>query len=199
MEIKQDRPAYVTFERRAVEDRQATLETGHYVAKDVDYALITPMGSKDRIERIVVEWMENLEQQAKEQRIPFEWIRAYKEAYAAWKEDRTIPENGYSIMNWAAASPSQIKQLLDIRVRTVEDLAVANEETIARLGMGGRALKQRAVDFLSSMDASKVSGEMEKLRQENESLKVRNESIEAQLLELNAKVALLSGEGPRKL
>lgn len=199
MDIKQDRPAYVTFERRAVEDRQATLENGMYMSRDVDFALITPMGSKDRVERVVDEWFENLKQQAQEQRIPLEWVRAYKEAYAAWKEDREIPIDGHSVMNWAVLSPAQVKQLLDLRVRTVEDLAVANEETIARLGMGGRALKQRAVDFLASRDAGKVSGEMEKLRQENEALKIRNESIETQLAALQAQVTALAGEGPRKL
>ena len=199
MEIKQDRPAYVTFERRAVEDRQATLDNGMYMSKDVDFALITPMGSKDRVERVVSEWLEVLKQQAAEQRIPLEWVRAYKEAYAAWKEDREIPLDGHAIVNWPVASPAQVKLLLDLRVRTVEDLAQANEETIARLGMGGRALKQRAVDFLDSREAGKVSGEMEKLRQENESLKVRNESIEAQLLTMQAQINTLSGEGPRKL
>lgn len=199
MEIKQDRPAYVTFERRAVEDRQATLDNGMYMSKDVDYALITPMGSKDRVERVVSEWLDVLKQQAQEGRIPHEWVRAYHEAYAAWKEDREIPLDGHSIMNWAAISPAQIKLLLDLRVRTIEDLAVANEETIARLGMGGRALKQRAVDFLDSREAGKVAGEMEKLRQENDALKVRNESIESQLLALQAQVTALAGEGPRKL
>ena len=45
-EIMQARPPYVQFEMRAVEDRQASIDAGHYVAKDVAYAIITPAGSR---------------------------------------------------------------------------------------------------------------------------------------------------------
>ena len=195
METKQDRPAYVAFERRAVEDRAASIETGIYSTKDVDFALITPAGSKDRTERVVSEWLENLKQQSSEGRIPVEWHRAYKEAYAAWKEDRALPETGHPIVNWAVASPAQQKSLLDLHVRTVEDLASANEETLGRLGMGGRALKQRAVDFLASSTPGKLSGDLEVLRQENEALKLRNASLEDQVRALT----LLAEAKPQKL
>ena len=53
MEAKQDRPPFVNFEVRAEEDRTASIEQGHYVAVDVDYALITPAGSRDCVERKV--------------------------------------------------------------------------------------------------------------------------------------------------
>lgn len=193
-----DRPPYVTFEVRAEEDRTKTLETGLYASQDVDFAIITPAGSKDKIERRVLEWFENLAQQAQEGRFPREWLGAYREAYKCWKEDRSIPENGHPIVNWPVVSPAQVKTLLDLRVRTIEDLAVANEETISRLGMGGRMLKQRAADWLNSADAGKVSGEMEELRESNAALLVRNQSLEEQMKSLQAQVTALAG-GAQKL
>lgn len=190
---QQDRPPYVTFEVRAEEDRANSLSQGCYMTKDVDFAFITPAGSKDRIERRVDEWFENLAQQVQEGRFPREWMQAYKTAYAAWKEDRVLPEDGHPIKNWPVASPSQVKTLLDLHVRTVEDLASANEETIARLGMGGRGLKQRAVDWLQSSNAGKVSGEMQELREANTALDTRNKSLEEQLIALQAQVNALAG------
>lgn len=194
-----ERPPYVTFETRAEEDRAASIEQGAYATKDVDYAFITPAGSKDRIERRVAEWFENLQQQVGEGRFPREWFNAYKEAYAAWKADRELPEDGHPIKNWPVASPSQCKSLLDLHIRTVEDLAVANEETLGRLGMGGRGLKQRAVDWLQSANAGKVSGEMQELREANSALTIRNQSLEDQMRTLQAQVDALAGGSAKKL
>lgn len=194
---QQDRPPYVTFEVRAEEDRTASIEQGMYMTKDVDFAFVTPAGSKDRIERRVDEWFANLDQQVREGRFPAEWLKSYRDAHKAWKEDREMPDNGHSIRNWPVASPAQVKHLLDLHIRTVEDLANANEETIHRLGMGGRNLKQHAVDWLNSANAGKVSGEMSVLRESNAALASRNETLETQMKELQAQVALLAGGGKK--
>jgi hypothetical protein len=45
------KPPYVRFEVRSVEDRTASIESGHYVGKDVIFAIVTPAGTRDRIER----------------------------------------------------------------------------------------------------------------------------------------------------
>ena len=131
--IAEARPPYVTFELRAVEDREASIAAGHFVAKDVAYAIITPQGSKDRIERVAAEWFSQLEQQSREDRFPSEWLRAFKAAFKDWQEGHEPAVNGTDVRNWPAASPAQVKALLDVKVRTVEDLAAANEETIGRL------------------------------------------------------------------
>jgi hypothetical protein len=179
MQAAEDRPPYVTFEQVAVEDRAASIEAGHYVAKNVDMAYITPMGSKDRIERVVSEWFENLEEQVKQQRFKTEWLSSYKAAYGAWKQGIELPPDGTPIKSWTMASPAQIKTLLAAHVRTVEDLAVANEETLGRLGMGGRALKAAAVAFLKQAeDVSKGAGRILALEQENASIKARNKELE---------------------
>jgi hypothetical protein len=200
VEIAKDRPAYVQFEVRAEEDRAATVEAGHYVARDVDFVIITPAGSKDRIERRADEWLVQIKQQVQEQRLPPEWAQAYRAAYGEWKEGREIPLNGTAIVNWPAVSPAQVKALLEARMRTVEDLAVANEETITRLGMGGRALKQRAVDWLASAkDVGKVGEEISAMRVLNESLTARNEELTEQLAGLSKRLASLESSSAAKV
>lgn len=193
----EERPPFVRFEVRAEEDRQASIEAGHYVGRDVHYALITPMGSKDCIERKADEWFDKLKQDVAEGRCPREWLNAFKEVYKDWCEGREAPPNGTPITDWPPLSPSQVKTLASLHIRSVEDLAAANEEVLARIGMGGRALKQRAIDWLTSAGSTgKASEELSALKAANENLQARNEQLETQLRELAAKVEALSSDKP---
>ena len=192
--IAEDRPPYVTFETRAEEDRDASIAAGHFVARDVDFAIITPIGSKDRIERPVADWFAKLSGDVAEGRFKSEWLMAYRGIYRDWKDGTESPLTGTDIKNWPVASPAQIKNLIELNVRTVEDMAAANEEVINRIGMGGRALKQKAADWLTSAGGpGKTSEELAALRTDNEGLKARNESLEAQMKELSAQVKALAG------
>ena len=193
MEIAEARPPYVMFETRAIEDRAATIEAGYYKTQDVDFAVITPQGSKDRVERNVKDWFEQLTQQVQEQRFRQEWLSAFRANYTAWKEGREMPVIGTSVMNWPVLSPSQVKQMLDAKIRTVEDLAVANEESLARLGMGGRNLKEKAVSWLNSAtNHGKVAEEVASLKVALSTAETRNNLLESQLRELSAQVAAIT-------
>lgn len=199
MEIKlENRPPYVVFEVRAEEDRDASIEAGHFVSRDVDYALITPSGSKDCIERVAVDWFAKLESDVLEGRFPREWLSAYKGVYKDWKEGRETPLTGTPLLTWPVASPAQIKNLIGLQIRTVEDLATANEEVLNRFGMGARGLKQKAVDWLASAGgAGKMTEELSALRVANTDLAARNEELAKQLSELSATVKALSSKGQK--
>lgn len=193
--IQEARPPFVRFEIRAVEDREASIKQGFHVARDVAFAVITPAGSKDCTEKIAEEWLANMRDQVQQERLPAEWYQHYRRLYDAWKEGREAPETGLSVRNWPVASPAQIELLLSLRIRTVEDLAVANEEAISRMGMGGRALKQKAVDWLASAsthgraaeqaadlraELARVTLALEQLKEENQLLKERILQMAAQ-------------------
>lgn len=189
MELMDARPPYVSFEVRAVEDREKTMELGHAASKDVDYALITPPGSKDRVERVVSEWLQQCEDAVKQDRLPATWLQHFKAIYAQWKESNTIEVNGTDVRKWPLATPGQIETLIGANIRTVEDLAVATEEGLSRLGMGGRGLKQLAIDWLqSSKDVGKTAAELTALKAENERLSLRNAELETALGELKVQV-----------
>lgn len=179
------KPPYVTFEVRAVEDRAASIEAGHYCVQDVHYAIITPAGTKDRIEKVAEEWLRDLEGAVREERFPAQWLQAYRHAYKVWCETQEVPLDGTSIRNWAAVSPAQAKMLLDLHIMTVEQLAEATEEAIVNMGMGGRALKAKAQAYLeASAGPGKVGAELEAMRQEIAQLKTRDEAREAELKRL---------------
>lgn len=186
------KPPYVTFAAVAVEDRAATLTNGAYTTKDVDFAFITPAGSKDIIEREVKDWFENIEKQADEKRFPTSWVRAFKESYKAWKEGNELPIHGTPIKTWPVPSPAQRQNLLNLHVTTVEALAECNEDVIRRLGMGGRPLKQQASDWLAanSDSAGKLANEMTQLRSRLEALEAESETLRDQNRDLRAQVNL---------
>lgn len=187
IEIAQNRPPYVEFKRVPEEDREASIKAGHIVFKDVPYVELTPAGSKDKLIKRADDWLAQIRAQAAEGRMPKEWVRDYAGAFEEWEKGNEIPVNGTSIRNWPVASPAEIENCIRLNLRAVEDLAVANEEAIMRLGMGGRALKQRAIDWLqSASSAGKVTQEMTSLRAENDALKTRNSALEQRLAKLEA-------------
>jgi hypothetical protein len=161
-----ERPPYVTFERRAVEDRNASQAAGHYVAKDVDFVTITRAGSSDNLEQEVATWFAELEKRVRQSQFPSEWLRQFREAYRAWSEGEEIPETGTPIKTWPPASPAQIKSLLAVGIRTVEDLASLPDSELPSIGMGAIALKQRAAAWLSqAASTGRGAEEVAQLRQ----------------------------------
>lgn len=194
----QDRPPFVSFEVRAEEDRQASIEAGHYVTKDFDYALVTPAGSKDRVEQKVVEWFAKLRTQVREERFPAAWLENYESAYKAWKSGQEIPLDGTAIKNWPILSPSQVRTLLELNVRTVEDLAAANEELVVRLGMGGRSLRDKAREWAKAKggDAGKQAEEIVALRLKLEAAETARAAMETELRALMAQVQALAPKAP---
>jgi len=182
VQIAEERPPYVQFELRAVEDRNATIESGHYCSRDVAYALITPAGSKDRIERDAEEWIAHITQQVRDERFPAQWLAAYRSAFEEWKKGNEPVLDGMDVKNWPAASPAQVKMLLNWNIRTVEDLANANEETLRRLGMGANALKERAREWLSAADGKgKFAEQIAALRAELTDMKLENAKLREEL------------------
>ena len=180
---------WVEFRKVSEEDRQASVDAGTYIARDVDYAFITPAGSKDCIEKPVKEWFEQLAAQVENNRFPAEWLKAFRTRYESWVESGEIPVQGTSVKNWAVASPSQIEMLLKVNVRTVEQLAVANEEVISRLGMGGRNLVEKAKAYTQQRESG-----VGKLAEENANLKQRLEQSDLVTAELKAQLDQLKAQ-----
>ena len=197
--VADERPPFVSFEVQAIEDRDASNKAGHFVGKNVIYVYITPKGSKDRHISVAEEWLVKLKAQVAQGRFKQEWYDGYCRAYEAFKSGQQPVLDGTDIRNWRVASPAQIKTLVDINIRTIEDMAQANEETIARLGMGGRALKEKAREWLAAADQGKQTEAMDVLRAENENLKVRNETLEAQVASLAARLDALEGPSTAKV
>ena len=190
---RKERPAYVRFETVAVENKSASLSSGHYVGRDVDYALITPPYSKDVFKIKVEQWKLNLAQDVTNGRLPQEWADDYLNAYKRWKSGQEIPLNGTPIKGWGVLSPVQQETLLRMNVLTVEDLAAINDEGIKRIGMGGTDLKNKAMAWLSQLrDKGPLTQEIASLKGENELLRKNVDTLTDQVKALAAQVRATS-------
>lgn len=186
---RKDRPAWVRFERVAIEDPVASRAAGHYVAKDVDYALITPPYSKDVFKIKVSQWLVNLKQDVQNDRLPQQWADQYTEAYRRWQNGQEIPLNGIPIKGWGVISPAQQETLIRLNILTVEDMAACNDEGVNRIGMGANDLRNKAKAWLAQLtDKGGLTVEMAAIKSENAVLKGSVETLTRQVEELMTQV-----------
>lgn len=179
------RPPYVEFEERAEEDRAGTIQQGSIVMRPVDYAILRALGSKDTVEKPALEWLEHIERQAQRNEYPREWVKFFRELYSEWKSGADVTKvNGLHVRSWAAIGKAQAEILVSAKVLTVEDLAEANEETLQRIGMGARDLKNRARAHIDAAQDGKAAEELATLR-------AKCADQQSQIDELNTKVGTL--------
>lgn len=171
-EIKEDRPAYVRFEQRPIEDRNASIAAGAFRSKDTTFAIITPAGTTDELERIADDWFVMLAQQAREGKVNPTFVDRYKAVFEAFKKGEEAPLEGTAIKDWSVLSPAQRKNVIAGRIYTVEDLAQATESALTAIGMGARELKVKAITWLAAANGpGKLMEKMTALEKDNEALK----------------------------
>ena len=192
---REDRPAFVRFERRPVEDAAATLKAGRSICKDIDYALVTPPYSKDCVEYKVTTWKTNLERNVLRKKVSPDWVKQWMAQYDAWKEGNEAPVNGTDIRNWSVLSPAQVKNVIAAGCRTVEDLAQINDQGLRYIGMGANELKKKANTYLqAATDHGPVVIKNAELERENAQLKGTIESLQSQMNTLSQSVHTLANE-----
>lgn len=183
--VMKARPPHIRFIMKPVENRTKSIEEGHLCFDDVAHVVITPQGSKDSVEKPVKDWLDSTDEQVRQERLPAEWAEKFHQAFAHWKRGEELPVEGTSLANWPAISPGELATCKAVHVLTLEDLSVANEETIRRLGMGGLGLKQRAVQFLTaSAGPGKLVAENKALSERLLATEARNEALEKRLMAL---------------
>lgn len=195
MMMMQPRPPYVQFSRRAVEVRTPAMlpnglpnpDGGQISYKDEDFVTITQTGGKDKVEKVVGDWLNNCRVNVQADRMPREWLQQYEMGYQMWKQQQVAPINGTPVRNWPLLTPAEVENLTKLNVLAVEDLATANEQTLAAIGMGGRALKQKALDWLQMKQndgpvieqLSSLKINFENLQKQVEALQKRNHELES--------------------
>ena len=193
---RKERPAYVRFERRAVEDKAASLREGKSVSKDVDFALVTPPYSRDVFEQEASAWLAQMKREVSSRRLPVEWYEKYIESYERWKRNEEMPLSGTPIKGWGMLSPAQQKNLVSLNILTVEDLAAVNDEGKRRIVMGAQDLCNKARACLSqTKDKGPLTMENAALKAENQALKTQVEQMDARVKALAERLEVLQRGG----
>lgn len=179
IELMTERPPYIEFKVMTEEDRDQSIATGSFKSRDVDFVSIMPAGDRNlKVDRRVDEWLDQLTQRVKQGMGNVQHLDYFKSAYKLWKETQEMPVNGIAIKLWPVVSPSQAQNILSANIRTVEDLAQANEEALRRIGMGARALKEKAISWLSA------ANDTGKAASANAALKARVDDLTAKVTDL---------------
>jgi hypothetical protein len=181
---------HIRFETRTEEDRNLSIEAGRMVYKDVDWIIVTPHGARDSNEDRASEWIEKKANAARQGTFDIEVLSKIRKAYEAYKEGKELPVDGTPLaMLPHLFTPAEIANCKSLHILSLETLAQANEETIARIGMGGREIKNRAVEAVrlsatGTGEALKVTA----LQQENADLKDRMRDLENVIRDLQAQM-----------
>jgi len=184
---------YVRFERRAVENVAKSREEGRYVGVDIDFVNVTPPGSKDVWTNKVSIWLDQLDKDKRDGRIPPEWVDKYSKAYQAWQSGQELPLEGTPIRGWGVISPAQQEALIRLNILTVEVLSSINDEGLRRIGMGAVDMRNKADAWLKQLSkAGKPTLEIASLKKENSELRTTVETLEKRLEEMAVAVKQLT-------
>lgn len=162
MAVDENRPPYVTFEVREVEDRAQSLIANHWVGKDVNFVVITRPGSRDTLDKEAEVWLKELREKGRKGEIPDTWFPAFQAKYDAFKQGETSEGLvGTPLKTWDHLGPAAKKTLIAAGILTVEDLASVPDQDLTNVGTGAMAFKQKAKLWL---EAQKAPGlQLEKL------------------------------------
>lgn len=183
--FEKPRPPYLRFEKRPVERRDIA---GNVTFVDVDYVLITQPGGKDTLEKVWSEWFPYIERLARDGIYPAEWLPLFRERYADWQKGQASPVHGTDIKNWPAVTPAEVKILQLVGLLAVEDVASMNEEVISRCGMGGRALKQKALDWLAGKEGASLTNQLAAKQAEIDRLTIRVNELSAAVSQMQGRL-----------
>lgn len=192
-DFNKPRPPLVSFHVKCSSQKDAD---GMPLYVDQHFVHVTPHGSKDVLEKDVKDWFDGLQMLVEQGRFDPDWLRQYKAAYAEWKLTGEIPVDGIPLRNWPVLTPGELQKCLDAKLRSVEDLAAANEETLGRIGMGGRALKQRAGEWLvAKKDVGPIIAQIESQRVMLQNLEMELKALRTQNKELQFALDQVSRRG----
>lgn len=181
------------FMVRPIRNDEASARAGHAVYDDVEYVEWHPIGAAgivnaDRVDRV-------------RRTRPDLWLRAgLGRQYEAWRAGREEPEEGLPLKMWPplADHPGLLRVMLESGVRTVEQLAVVPEADAARLGMGGRTMRDKARDWLvAANDMGRVTQELHDLRARLRERDMAVDELRAHVQELLAAQAAAPTAGDR--
>jgi hypothetical protein len=181
--LMQQRPPFVRFDNVEVEDRDASIEAGYFVPKNIPHAIITPPGGRDSIHKEVTEWLKKLKSDGLNGITPLAWYEHFSAAFEQWKLGNEIPEFGTPVLTFLPFTPAQRAALIAANIRTVEDCAEMSEDTMQRVGMGARELRDKAINALGSANVQvalieKQQAQIDMLEQQNEALIERLNALE---------------------
>lgn len=174
--IQQPRMPYVRWTVEAIESKDGD---GHIVYSNKYMANIVAAGGKDELVKDAVEWLRELKN--KGDRGQFDqaaneyghWYDHFSAQFAKFKAGEELAVVGTPLRAVMAFMKAEVMQCERANIYSLEDLAQANEEGLRNIGIGGRALKDKATQLLASKGDNKLAEELAAAHVQIEELKAR--------------------------
>lgn len=205
MFVAQPRPPFVEFKQVARPDPKASLEAGMAMTKNVNMAFIMQPGSRDQLEIRAEDWLKSIKDKmltGAHDAYPPEWVDGFHKKFDLWRQGLESPLMGKPIREWPVASPAEVENCIAARILTVEDLANATEEALGKIGMGARALREKAREWLAAAaDHGKSVERIAALESKIEDLARQNEVLLQKLAAVgvgDSAPAISVGDAPRR-
>ena len=179
--IQQPRLPYVQFR---VEAQEVKDEGGHISFVNKYWADVVPAGGKDVVVKDAAEWIAELRRKC-ETRGPFDsnaseyraWHEHFSKAFEQFKAGEEMTTTGTPLRALLAFTKAEIAQAESIRIYSLEDLAASNEEALRHMGIGARAMKDKAVQLLASRGENHQAEELAAAHARIEQLEARIEQF----------------------
>lgn len=166
-EAEADKNLLVRFFIKEREDKAASQAQGRPIFRETEYVEIRVPGKRDaQACRPATE--------RDKQRFP--------RHYDMFKRRVEVPAEGTPLSEWPQITRSTIEQLSFLHIKTVEQLANANDTDLGTMH-GGISLKQRAAEFLKYADKTKLIAEKEALEAQ---MKEQQEALAEQTKQIAA-------------
>lgn len=199
--IKKEQFPLIRFEKVATEDRNASIQAGRRITKDVDMVFVKQIGEKDEVMRDANEWIKQLYEKASgdngmKPSIPMEWHEFAKKSYDSWQKGYEAPRDGTPVREWPILTPAQVQNLHTMHTFTVEEIAKWTENAVVMYGMGGRELRDKARLWLESGDAKaeQIQALQIESKSKDEQIRKQGELIE----QLSQRLAALEDDKPHR-
>jgi hypothetical protein len=111
-------------------------------------------------------------------RVTEEHRQAWPKQYEAFKAGQEIAAEGTPLEAWARVRPKQLHELKALGFRTVEHIAMMDDQAAGRVGTGGQELRRVAKAFLN--DAARMVA-VERLAAENDAKNAEIEDLRLKL------------------
>lgn len=191
------RPPLVRFEQQSVQDQAASLEAGRAIFKNVNIVHVAQPPGKDWTVKNAEKWLEQIKDNMRRENpnaYPPEWVDGFHRAYENWKNgiEGNVPEGETSLRNVPFVTPAEVETYAALYIYSVEAAAAMTEDVIHTAGMGARLFRDKCRAYLEAANKNgKVAEEIAHLKRENENQAAIIKTLEARL-------AVLEADEPKK-
>lgn len=157
------------FDTKEFVDKEKSIKAGRPIHGSVEIITIRIIGDKNTVVVRPVDFKGNRQYAPDPQRFAPQWN--------AFKNKDKVVIDGTSIKEWPPLTKAQALDLKAINIHTVEALAGVSDANLANIGMGARALREKAILYLAN---AKNNSGTSVLADEVKQLKKKISLLEAQ-------------------